>query len=751
MIFYVYITFSFVIGVSLQLTAGGGFMLLCFFLLVILFKKMPLTAVPLLIASFIIGYEYTEYIDANQISSYNGNETSFTIFVKEPLQQQDDNLRGIVYTTKERFLLTYSSPNVTEHSVNNLSFPIGSKCQVEGKLEKAKKPSNMNAFDYRQYLRNQQVYWTLEVHHAVCQKDGKSLSIFINQWRDRAKSFILSHFGQASPVALALIMGDRSELSEDIYKAFQRIGVIHLLAISGLHVGIITGICYYVFLRFGMTHRDIKVVLLFFLPLFALFTGAAPPVVRATVMLMLILISSLIKLNINSLAAVCLSLVLNILYDPRLILSPGFQLSYCVCFALILSSRKLFQGKPYFTVMWRVSVVSTISSLPIILFHFYEVSIIGLITNLVYVPFFSFIILPLCYLTFFISLMIPTLSDRIIYPLEQSIKIMEDMSIMISSIPYSTVLLGKPSIPLLFFCLCLIVSFFYFWEKGKTLYLFILCCTFFFLSFILPFLSPKGEVAFLDVGQGDSIFIKLPFNKGNYLIDTGGMMPYNSSSTYDVGEAIIVPFLKSKGVKRIDKLILTHNDFDHIGGATAVMEEFIVKEIVISPSSLDNVEMNKIASKAASKQIPILQVRAGETWTNSGGSFLVVSPFEEHYEGNNDSLVIYAELGGKRWLFTGDLEEEGERQLLQKWELDIDVLKVGHHGSDTSSTEEFIKSLTPQVSIISAGNNNQFGHPHEAVLSRLQSEKSKVFITAKQGGIHYEYAGNSGTFYTVLP
>jgi competence protein ComEC len=253
--------------------------------------------------------------------------------------------------------------------------------------------------------------------------------------------------------------------------------------------------------------------------------------------------------------------------------------------------------------------------------------------------------------------------------------------------------------------------------------------------------------------------IKLPFDQGNYLIDTGGSPAFEQdkwrkpSNSFETGKNIVVPFLKAKGIKEIDKLILTHGDMDHIGGSFAVLKDIKVKQIIMPAVLNQNNAVRDVIQIASLQKIPILMASAGDQWKSRSSFFKILSP-EKNFEGdtNTGSLVLYAEVGGLKWLFTGDLDIEGEQRLLKRFPyLKADVLKAGHHGSRTSTSTEFLETLQPQIALISAGEKNHFGHPHAEVLDKLKERGIMIFRTDKQGAITYSFFRGKGTFSVFRP
>jgi competence protein ComEC len=181
------------------------------------------------------------------------------------------------------------------------------------------------------------------------------------------------------------------------------------------------------------------------------------------------------------------------------------------------------------------------------------------------------------------------------------------------------------------------------------------------------------------------------------------------------------------------------------------MEEIKVGEILLTPGSLESDIIHAITEKAIKLKVDVRETGAGEKWSTNNGDFMFLYPFDDRYEGNNDSLVLYGKFGGKKWLFTGDLEEGGEKELIQKWKVKADVLKVGHHGSLTSTSNLFLKELNPETALISAGKNNRYGHPDPEIVGRLKKNGITIYNTAETGAVHYKYLGSRGTFRAVIP
>ncbi|HEX6922237.1 MAG TPA: DNA internalization-related competence protein ComEC/Rec2, partial [Bacillales bacterium] len=397
-----------------------------------------------------------------------------------------------------------------------------------------------------------------------------------------------------------------------------------------------------------------------------------------------------------------------------------------------------------------------LAAFPILLYRFYSVSLFSLPLNLLFIPFISLFVLPLVAIGFFASLFVPFIGGPLLAVLAFVVRLAHGCLLEIDSWPLGMLVFGKPSLWFVFLLYGVIFYGFVVWETGgpkkrlaKPVFLFIAVCLFQWYS---PYLSGSGEVTMLDVGQGDSILIELPHRRAVYLIDTGGQIAFDKESwqtqkhTFKVGRDVVLHELKARGIRAIDKLILTHGDEDHTGGAKALLGNIRIGQILFGKGPVSETTAKQLLAHARLLGIPIVRVEEGMAWRAGKTTFSVLNPAEAGDE-NNRSIVIAARLGGLKWLFVGDLEEEGEQRLIQDYRnLDIDVLKVGHHGSKTSTTKAFLAETTPRAALISVGENNMYGHPSPVVIQRLKAFGVKVLRTDQNGAIRFEYDGEERTF-----
>ncbi|GER66960.1 DNA internalization-related competence protein ComEC/Rec2 [Weizmannia acidilactici] len=683
-----------------------------------------------------------------------------TVRFKDYPKIDGNHIKGTADAGKEKILFQYYANQETDlENLKNIISP-GTICTAGGELEAPEPNRNPSMFNYREYLAHQHIHWIFQADRILsCGKPPHQWRSVFKQIRHTLLLQIENTFPErTAPYAEALLLGEQENFDDSVYQLYQRLGVVHLLAISGLHVQLVAGACFYLLIRIGITRERAAICLMLILPVYAVLCGLNPPVSRSAAMSVLLLLSAQKKLPVGILDALSICFILFLLKDVFILYNIGFQLSFAVCLALLLSGGILENMRGALKKGLAISFISQLAAVPVLCYSFYEFSAIGLLSNLVYIPLYTYILLPLAVLAFASEWLAPPLFSFFSSCFNWMVALSEKMGEMIDT-RWSTVLTGKPPLWVLILIAAAIVYGFVLMEGGKKIIRSVLPLVFIIFCLILSENHPLfGEVTFIDVGQGDSILIRLPLGRGTYLIDTGGTVQFEKpawkkrKNPFEVGKDIVVPFLKSKGIGTIDKLILTHSDEDHIGGAAAVIRSLRVKEIHISPHSWEKPLMRKMLAHAAQKKIPVYEMKNGNGWRNNFGVFQYVSPFDSKYEGNNGSLVLYAAMGGKTWLFTGDLEQEGEEKLVAAYPaLHIDVLKAGHHGSKTSTGETLLRQYKPSVVVISVGKDNRFGHPNQEVIRRLKKAHVLIFRTDEDGAVQYRFFKERGTFLTVLP
>lgn len=716
--------------------------------------------------SFLLFYTAAYTSELRHETGYTGNETSFKITFKEQPVVDGNLLKARVITEQEEQLqLNYKILTEQEKNALERNLMLGTTCLAKGSLKKPESSRNENSFNYQQYLKQQHVHWLLKADKIVwsqCTAMDSSIVLKLKNFRQQGMIYINEHFPAASSgFVTALLLGDQTYIEEGVLTNYQRLGIVHLLAISGLHVSFLTGVLFFVGIRLGVTRERMMLILLLFLPVYAILSGAAPSVLRACLMAMLIILLLLWKKRMSVIMSIGIVYLGLLFIQPNMLFNIGFQLSFAVTFAIIMSlpifnkySQKIMQ-------LFIVSVVCQLAALPILIFHFYEVSVLGVLLNVLYVPLYSSLLLPFSILALMTHLVLPSLGNMWIIGLDWIFQLCNWLANTVASMPLASISFGKPHFIILFILFVAIIALMIKWEatslKESRVWMYTLLFTLCFQYHIQKF-NPYGEVVFIDVGQGDSILIKLPFNQGNYLIDTGGSVTFpieewkKKRKDFNTGEDVIIPLLKSKGIHHLDKLIFTHADADHTGSASEIIRNFYVKEVVIGKESEDFYQGKDSIQSALSKKIPISRVTKGNHWNAGDAAFYILHPYKKSEDANESSIVILAEIGGLTWLFTGDASELVEREIVNSFpNLHVDILKAGHHGSKTSSSQHFLDSIQPKGAVISVGKDNRYGHPHQQVLQAMEKSDISIWRTDLDGAVSYIYRKKTGTFRTQLP
>ncbi|MFE4425860.1 DNA internalization-related competence protein ComEC/Rec2 [Peribacillus butanolivorans] len=699
------------------------------------------------------------------ISSYKGTESRFVITFTDQPKIDGNLLKGFIISEQgERLMLRYKVASEQEKEKLNQYLRIGLSCPAEGDLQVPDKHRNENSFDYQRYLLQQNTHWIFKassISFSKCKKAGNSIVVSIRNLRMKGISYIKKHFPEeSSGFVTALIFGDQTDIDEGDLTNYQRLGLVHLLAISGLHVSFLTGMLFYLGIRFGVTRERMMIAILIFLPIYMILSGASPSVMRSCLMAMVFFLLMLFKKRISAGATIGAVYMTLLFFQPLMLYNIGFQLSFAVTFSIIMSSKIFLQYPQKTLQLFIVSSICQLAALPILLFHFYEVSFLGVLLNVLYVPLYSIILLPFSLITLFIHLLLPVLGQPLISLLNFTFLLSNKVADAASNLPLASIPFGKPLFIMMLLLIVAVLGLFLTWEKSFSkckIWCGIMILLLLF-QYNLQKLYPFGEVQVIDVGQGDSILITLPFNRGNYLIDTGGQITFpmemweKKRKSYNTADDIIIPLLKSKGIHHLDKLILTHADADHIGSAKELIENFKVKEIVIGGWSEDDYRDKDFVSIARDKRVKVTVVQRGEHWKVGEAEFFVLVPHKKEENKNDSSIVLYTELGGLSWVFTGDMGEEGEKELMDTYpQLRADILKVGHHGSKTSSSKPFLEQLQPKAALISVGKENRYGHPHEQVIEALKEYNIYLFRTDEDGSIIYKYYKSEGTFRKTIP
>lgn len=630
-------------------------------------------------------------------------------------------------------------------------------------LVKPEKARNRYQFDYQKYLYQKRIFWTVEIKDITEINKAISIKAYISKIRLTVIHFFHSKLqkGQTHDYVMAMIFNQADYVDVQNMEAYRKIGVIHLFSISGMHVYFLIQTFQYLLLRMGMTRERTKPILLITILFYGFISGGSVGIHRAVLTNSLLLIADIFKVDLEAQDAFACVLLISLWLNPYIIFSLAFQLSYTLSGLLyVLSARLELLKMSTFRKSIFLSFIMTCTAGIYLSYHYFEISWLGVWVNVLFSILFTTVLLPIFWglcvlilLPFFQHITVP-----IFLFTNKLLLVTENISHYLAKKNGLTVITGRP--PFIFYILVLIVliHFLVAIEEGKNIRRMVLLTIFTYLCFgFLPYLNPSGRVIILDVGQGDAILIKTPFQKQTILIDTGGYVSFNQEKkSWQIKNSLdhhgkeLVSAIKAEGIKKLDAVFLTHADTDHVGNVSYLANELRVQTIYL-PSGMEEDEGFMTIYHNIQKKPTLIPLIAPQVVSLADLHFKILSPDKKGRADNNSSLVLLTKIAGLNWLLTGDLEESGEFDLIRRYpQLRIDVLKVGHHGSKSSSSEQFLNHIKPKVALISAGLDNRYGHPHSEVVERLSRKNVKIYRTDKQGAIHFIYFSQKKTIQTML-
>ena len=594
---------------------------------------------------------------------------------------------------------------------------LGDKVLISGKFNTPKSNTVFNTFNYRKYLLSKKIILVSnEASITIKHKNNNPFYSF--------KTSIKNHIEKYKSKAYlkAFIMGDTSLIEEDMMSNYKMLGINHLFAISGMHVSV------FVFLinKLLKKYKTKDIIIILFLLLFLFITDYSESLLRCSTFFIISYLNKVLKLNIKNIYLILISAFFLLLINPYLIYSIGFLFSVIITFFVIASSN-LLKDKTYFKKLFIMSLICFLASVPILSFYFYKINLLTIVFNMIFIPLVSYLIFPLGLITFFA------------YPLDNIymffLNLLEGLSSFFQNINFLSFVIAKPNV---FVILIYYVILFLSIKRSRKLL--IIYFIVLLININIKYFIRDASVTFLDVGQGDSSVIILPFGK-TILIDTGGLY----LSRYNISKNKTVPYLNSLGISKIDLLILTHGDYDHIGDTINLLNEIKVDEVLFNNDPFNDTE-NKIIKVLDKKNIKYSK----NSWDFKKIEDLYFLNTKEYDNENDNSSVIYTELDGYKFMFMADAGIDKEKVILDKYNISgIDVLKIGHHGSKTSSSKYFINEIKPKYSIISVGKNNRYGHPTSEVLDTLSN--SKIYRTDLDGSIKINLKKNKYEIKTCGP
>lgn len=650
-------------------------------------------------------------------SVYKGSEEDFLCSIDNYKIEEDKMKLELV--CKEKLVGSYYFKN-NEYRFFKEKVNIGSSVIVKGKLVSPKNNTVPYLFNYKKYLYNKRVYYTLKIDSI------KILNINSNPFI-KLKNRVIKHVNsyKDSTYLYAFILGKTELISDEVLTSYRENGISHLFALSGLHVSIFSSILLFILKKLRFKEILNYVLIFIFLLLFSFITGFSPSILRATLLFFLLGINKVFYLNIRTLDILYLVFIILVIINPFIIYNLSFILSFTAAFFLIFSSD-LLKGKNYFVSLFKVSLLSYFASLPLSIYYFGYTNLLGTILNLVFVPLVSFVVFPLTLLTFIIS--------KFYSILNITTNLLESLSLLFNKFK---IIIYFPSINLIFVFIYLSILMLYIKFKKKIcLYLIIVLLIFFKIR---PYMDNNTYIYYIDVGQGDSILVVTPHLNKTILIDTGGIVSFNENYKSNIVKNKTIPFFRRIGINKVDYLFLTHGDYDHAGEANELLSNFCVKKVFINKGNINNIE-KKINNKEVLrlKNFVIDNIKVNSLNNNV---------FNNE---NDDSTILLFNIYDYKFLFMGDASIKTEEYLLNNYILpNVDILKVGHHGSYTSTSTDFINVIKPKYSVISVGENNMYKHPNKSVLDIL--DNTKLFRTDVDGTIEVKISKKGYKIKTYVP
>ena len=598
--------------------------------------------------------------------------------------------------------------------------------ELEGKLSEPEGQRNFGGFDYQAYLKTQGIYQTLNIKKIQSlQKVGSwDIGENLSSLRRKAVVWIKTHFPDPMRNYMTgLLLGHLDTDFEEMNGLYSSLGIIHLFALSGMQVGFFMDGFKKLLLRLGLTQEKLKWLTYPFSLIYVGLTGFSASVIRS------LLQKLLAQHGVKGLDNFALTVLVLFIIMPNFFLTAGGVLSCAYAFILTMTGK---EGEGLKAVA-RESLVISLGILPILSFYFAEFQPWSILLTFVFSFLFDLVFLPLLSILFALSFLYPVIQLNFIF------EWLEGMIRFVSQVASRPLVFGQPNAWLLILLLISLALVYDCRKNIKRLAVLSLLITGLFFLTKHPL---ENEITMLDVGQGESIFLRDVTGK-TILIDVGGkaesdkkIEKWQEKAITSNAQRTLIPYLKSRGVAKIDQLVLTNTDKEHVGDLLEVTKAFHVGEILVSKGSL---KQKEFVSELQATQTKVRSMTAGENLPIFGSQLEVLSPMKIGDGDHEDSLVLYGKLLDKNFFFTGNLEEKGEKELLRQYpDLEVDVLKASQHGSKKSLSSAFLEKLKPEFTLISVGKNNRTKLPHQETLIRLETINSKVYRTDQQGAIRFK-------------
>ena len=637
----------------------------------------------------------------------------------------------------------------------------GDRISAAGQLSLPGQARNPGQFDMRSYLKSRGFQYICYPKRIERVSSSLSYRVLLLALRQRLADVFLRLFGEREGgIACAMILGETACLPEDVRRLYQEMGIVHILAISGLHIQVAGNGLFRILLKCRISQKTASLLSVFAVISYGVLTGLSPSTARAVIMFSTSMTALYIGRRYDMMSAAALSALILFTRHPLMLTQAGMQFSFgaiCALGMLLPAYRAVWKDirpdshGPRILRLGTPSLIVTLATIPVTAWHYFSIPLLSLPLNLVVIPAMS-VLVPLCFLsgmTGLLSLPAGALFGGGAFTLLR-------LSLLLchtaNHLPLTSICCGRPpaAVILLYYCLLLLPiglrnlfrSQFTEWipklkpcRQNSLFGMSLLCIPLACLLVSIPWQKAPDRIAFLDVGQGDCILLRC--DGRTCLIDGG------SSSEKEVGKYVIEPFLKYYGLDHVDYAFVSHADEDHISGLRQLLSDGFVRHLVLTKASQGDPAAQDLAGLANQNKATTAYIKAGDAWNlgNWGFTCLYPSAEEKGEDRNALSMVLLIKKSQFRLLLTGDISSEQEQKLDLQEIRNCTVLKCAHHGSRFASGEEFLRAVSPQVTVISCAARNSYGHPAPETVERLTQAGSRVCYTMQSGAILMQTGG----------
>ena len=754
--------------------------------------KRPLVAAVLFVILLIMAYDS---LSQDEGFAYIGKTLSLTGRIKEiksydvpfgersyrlKVKADSDEISAFILKIKESELFAgcnlYNDVDIDLSDLSRILY--GRKISCTGSFEAFEGELNPGQFDANAYYKNEGYTGILDAKDIRLVKEEESFSpdIYLHRLNLAISEKYKKILGDKNAGSLsAMVLGDKRGLDEEIKELYQENSISHLLSISGLHISLLGGAVFLFLRRLKVSFSFPLITSSIILIIYGAFTGFSVSTSRAIVMMSVLFISFVIGKSYDLPSGLALAALILIVMNHRVIYQSGFLLSFFAVIGIfyimpellyifkvdIYHKRGIIKGLHLLLASIISSISILLATLPIVLNNFYEVSLTGILLNIIVIPLMSLVVIT-GLLGGFVALVSEILGSFILGITHYILNLYTLFCRLGDRLTFLRLIIGKPDKWQIVLYYLLLVIVFYFLalkrrenklrslknnlpEGYNTSKRIVVTGLMTFTSFLIIAYKPREfSINMLDIGQGDCFVV----NDGNndiYISDCG------STTVQNVGKTRLLPFLKSKGWGKVDTIFISHMDKDHVNGVNDLLKcaEITIGRIIISASyksdKLNCAELEELKELAKMRDIKLFYMKKGDEIVGKDISFRCIYPTgeEDIKDQNEASIVMRMDYKGLSMLFTGDIAGSTEEKIIEGSDediLDCDILKVCHHGSKNSSTDDFLKKVSPKLYLISCGLMNRYGHPHRDALSRMTEEGGRILRTDHMGGTQIKLA-----------